>query len=128
LGAIQIERRALTGFTSFDPPARPGSQNQIPLPIEHRLKIFHVQQGFPLNMASSNFDEPIENIQKSLQSVSRDILHDEKARKKLLGITMQSMTMLETPLETIWRMIMSVRSVPMPSDALDEALLMLSPP
>ena len=79
-------------------------------------------------MASSNFDEPIENIQKSLQSVSRDILHDEKARKKLLGITMQAMTMLETPLETIWRMIMSVRSVPMPSDALDEALLMLSPP
>jgi len=79
-------------------------------------------------MASSNFDEPIENIQKSLQSVSRDILHDEKARKKLLGITMQAMTMLETPLETIWRTIMSVRSVPMPSDALDEALLMLSPP
>ncbi len=79
-------------------------------------------------MASPNFDESIENIQKSLQSVSRDILHDEKARKKLLGITMQAMTMLETPLETIWRMIMSVRSVPMPSDALDEALLMLSPP
>ncbi len=79
-------------------------------------------------MASSNFDEPIENIQKSLQSVSREILDDEKARKKLLGITMQAMTMLETPLETIWRMIMSVRSVPMISDALDEALLMLSPP
>ncbi len=79
-------------------------------------------------MASSNFDEPIENIQKSLQSVSREVLDDEKARKKLLGITMQAMTMLETPLETIWRMIMSVRSVPMISDALDEALLMLSPP
>ncbi len=79
-------------------------------------------------MASPNLHEQIDNLGESLQTVSRDVLHDENARKKLLGITMQAMTMLETPLETIWRMIMSVRSAPIPTDERSEALLMLSHP
>ena len=76
-------------------------------------------------MASSKFDEQIDSLQESIQTVSRDVLSNEAARKKLLGVTMQAMNMLETPLETIWRIIMSVRLAPIPLIQPNWALLIL---
>ena len=56
----------------------------------------------------SDMNSKIDAPEKDLKSVSQEALKDEEARKKLLGVVMQAMATVEAPIETIWRMIMSV--------------------
>lgn len=59
-------------------------------------------------MATSSIDEKIDVLAKDLQSLVSDVSKDESARKKLLGVVLQGLATVEAPIETIWRMIMSV--------------------
>ena len=51
----------------------------------------------------------IDTLARDLQSLSAESAQDDAARKKLLGLTMKATAELEAPIETVWRMIMSVR-------------------
>ena len=57
---------------------------------------------------SSDLNSQIESIAKDFQSLSAKVRGDEAARKKLLGVATQAMTTVETPGETIWKMMFSV--------------------
>ena len=50
----------------------------------------------------------IDSLEKELQLLSRDVAEDEAARQKLLAATQQATAMLETPPETIWRLLLQV--------------------
>lgn len=49
----------------------------------------------------------IASLTKEIHSISGEV-QDEATRKQLLGVIMEAMSKVETPMETIWRMIMSV--------------------
>lgn len=51
----------------------------------------------------------IDTLARDLQSLSAESAQDDAGRKKLLGLTMKATAELEAPIETVWRMIMSVR-------------------
>ena len=51
----------------------------------------------------------IDTLAKDLQSLSAEAAQDDAARKKLAGLTMKATAELQAPIETVWRMIMSVR-------------------
>jgi hypothetical protein len=51
----------------------------------------------------------INALSKDIESLSKDVQNDESSRKALLGTLMQGMAKVELPLETVWKMIMSVR-------------------
>ena len=53
----------------------------------------------------------IDGLQQDLQSISQEALKDEDSRKQLLKVVMQGMATLDSPLETIWRLIMTVREI-----------------
>lgn len=57
-------------------------------------------------MASIN--EKIDRLQHEFRALSEEALKDDEARKKLLGVALEGMGTLETPVETIWRLIMTV--------------------
>ena len=50
----------------------------------------------------------IEELENSLKVLSKDVSGDENARKKLLAIVREQTTVLESPAEVIWRMMMEV--------------------
>ena len=52
-----------------------------------------------------------ESLEKELQLLSRDVAKDEQARQKLLAATQQATAMLETPPETIWRLLLQVSAL-----------------
>lgn len=56
-----------------------------------------------------NLHQRIDSLARDLQSLSAESAQDDAARKKLLGLTMKATAELEAPIETVWRMIMSVR-------------------
>lgn len=63
-----------------------------------------------LNMSSTEeLHQKIDTLAKDLQSVSAAVAQNDAGRKKLLGLLMKVTAELEAPIETIWRMIMSVR-------------------
>jgi uncharacterized protein involved in exopolysaccharide biosynthesis len=51
----------------------------------------------------------IAEIEKFLSTLSKQVLGDEDADKKLLAVLQQQIGVLESPREVIWRMIMEVR-------------------
>ena len=53
----------------------------------------------------------IDSLEKELQVLSRDVAEDEQARQKLLAATQQATAMLETPPETIWRLLLQVSAL-----------------
>ena len=53
----------------------------------------------------------IDGLQQDLQSIFQEALKDEDSRKQLLKVVMQGMATLDSPLETIWRLIMTVREI-----------------
>lgn len=57
-------------------------------------------------MDSSDINASVEAISTKIKHLSSEI-RDEETRKKLLGILMQATAELESPVETIWKMIMS---------------------
>jgi len=61
-------------------------------------------------MSSSTQELPsrIDAIAKSLTALSGEVLEDEVARKKLLATLHQAESLVESPIEVIWRMIMEV--------------------
>jgi len=58
---------------------------------------------------SVNIIDEIREIEKSLSDVSKQVLQDEEARKRLLGVLEAQVAALESPLEVVWRMMMEVR-------------------
>jgi len=61
-------------------------------------------------MSSSAQELPsrINAIAKSLTELSKEVSQDEVARKKLLATLRQAESLVESPIEVIWRMIMEV--------------------
>jgi hypothetical protein len=59
-------------------------------------------------MATSSMSSRIDELEKSLRSLSKDVAEDENARKKLLAVVREQNMALESPAEAIWRMIMEV--------------------
>lgn len=51
----------------------------------------------------------IDTLARELQSLTAESAQDDAGRKRLLGLTMKATAELEAPIETVWRMIMSVR-------------------
>ncbi len=62
----------------------------------------------PFNRRSS-FSDQISGIEFAIKSLSEDVVHEEKARKKLLTVCQGIVAALESPAEYLWRMIMQVR-------------------
>jgi hypothetical protein len=60
-------------------------------------------------MSSPTIDEKTDALTKDILSLAGEASHDEPSRKKLLGALLQGLAVVETPIETIWKMIMSVR-------------------
>ena len=58
-----------------------------------------------------NLQARIDSLEKELQLLSRDVAEDEQARQKLLAATQQATAMLETPPETIWRLLLQVSAL-----------------
>ena len=59
--------------------------------------------------SNDNLQRKIDSLARDLQSLSAESANDDAGRKKLLGLTMKATAELEAPVETVWRMIMSVR-------------------
>lgn len=55
-----------------------------------------------------SLDQRIDAVSSELQSLRRLVADDEGSRKKLLGIANKAVADYEAPIETIWKMIMSV--------------------
>ena len=53
----------------------------------------------------------IDALEKELQALSKDVAKDGQARQKLLTVTQQATAMLETPPETIWKLLFQVYSI-----------------
>ncbi|MCJ1416140.1 hypothetical protein MMC32_002475 [Xylographa parallela] len=51
--------------------------------------------------------EKIDALQNQILALSKEVAGDEENRTKLLGVAMMAVAVVETPLETIWRLIMS---------------------
>lgn len=58
---------------------------------------------------TNNLHRKIDSLARDLQSLCAESAQDDEGRKKLLGVTMKATAELEAPIETVWRMIMSVR-------------------
>jgi hypothetical protein len=56
----------------------------------------------------SSLDQRIDAVSNELQSIGRLVAEDENARKKVLGIATKAVADFEAPVETVWKMIMSV--------------------
>jgi hypothetical protein len=56
---------------------------------------------------SSSIEVRIARLAADLESLSEDVANDEVSRKQLMGVVMGAMAKIESPIETIWRMIMS---------------------
>ncbi|KAF2236206.1 S-adenosyl-L-methionine-dependent methyltransferase [Viridothelium virens] len=56
---------------------------------------------------ATSLDSKIDSLAAQIQSLTAEVQNDDAARKKLLGTTMAAMGQLETPLETVWKIIMS---------------------
>lgn len=77
-------------------------------------------------MASSDIDNRIASLSKDIEALSKDVAGDESSRKALLGAMMQGLGKVELPVETIWRMIMSVCDVYLRFRCFDEIVLVLN--
>jgi hypothetical protein len=59
-------------------------------------------------MSSSTVDQKTDALSKDILSLAAEASQNEESRKKLLGVLMQGLGAVETPMDTIWKMIMSV--------------------
>jgi len=60
-------------------------------------------------MNGTSLKSKISAFRTQFAELQQEALKNEDDRKELLDISMQAMATLESPLETIWRMIMTVR-------------------
>lgn len=54
-------------------------------------------------------DSKIDALAKDIDSLFAEVKDDEPKRKALLNVILGGMAKVESPIETIWRIIMSVR-------------------
>lgn len=59
--------------------------------------------------STNNLHQKIDSLARDLQSLSAESAQNEAGRKKLLELTMKATAELEAPIETVWRMILSIR-------------------
>jgi hypothetical protein len=59
------------------------------------------------NGSSSGIEARIAKLAADVDSLSKDIANDESSQKGLYGVVMGAMAKVESPMDTIWRMIMS---------------------
>ena len=57
-----------------------------------------------IRMASDKIDA----LKTQILALSKEVVGDEENRTKFLGVVMMAVAVVETPLETIWRLMMSV--------------------
>lgn len=50
----------------------------------------------------------IASLAEDIDTLNKDVAHDETSRKQLLEVIQGAMAKVESPMETLWRMIMSV--------------------
>ncbi|KAF8848056.1 sterigmatocystin 8-O-methyltransferase [Acephala macrosclerotiorum] len=55
---------------------------------------------------SHKVNDEITEVKSSLSNLSKVVLQDEEARKRLLGVLREQVAALESPLEVVWRMMM----------------------
>lgn len=58
-------------------------------------------------MASPEIDTRIGALAESIEKLVRDVQQDEGSRTKLLGAIEEAQRNLETPIDVIWKLIMS---------------------
>ena len=58
-------------------------------------------------MVNSEIDSRINALAQSIEDLAADV-QDEVSRKKLLGVVEQAQRKLESPMDLIWKLIMSV--------------------
>ena len=56
---------------------------------------------------ASSLDSRIDTLASQLQALTAEVQNDDVARKRLLGTTLAATGQLETPLEAVWKIIMS---------------------
>ncbi len=56
-----------------------------------------------------DLNSKIDRLQRELRALSQEVQKDEDARKQLMAVVMEGMATVEAPLETLWRMIMTVK-------------------
>ena len=61
-----------------------------------------------ISSTDKGLHQRIDALGKELQALIAESAKDDAGRKKLLGLTVKATTELEAPIETVWRMIMSV--------------------
>jgi hypothetical protein len=81
------------------------------LAFSHSLSPLKVFVGNKHKMASTPLSARIDELEKTLRSLSKQVAGDENARKKLLGVVREQTIVLESPVEVSWRMIMEVCAV-----------------
>ena len=59
--------------------------------------------------STNNLHQKIDSLAWDLQALFAESAQDDAGRKKLLELTMKTTAELEAPIETVWRMIVSVR-------------------
>ena len=57
---------------------------------------------------ASTVEKRIDTLSKEIDTLAKECQNKEDARKKLLGAIIQGMAKVESPVETIWRILMSV--------------------
>ena len=65
----------------------------------------------------------INALENELQVLSKEVAKDEQARQKLLVVTQQATAMLETPPETIWKLLFQVTSLSNAEGNVDRKIL-----
>lgn len=55
-----------------------------------------------------SIESRIASLAQDIDTLSKDVAQDEPSRKSLLGAIQGAMAKVESPVETIWRIIMSV--------------------
>ena len=68
----------------------------------------------------------IDALEKELQVLSEYVAKDEQARQKLLVVTQQATAMLETPAETIWKLLFQVNLLSDTEENSKRMILMIS--
>ena len=78
------------------------------------------------NQENMNVQARIDALGKEFQALSEDVVKDEHARQKLLGVTQQAAAVLETGPETIWRLLLQVNPLSDIGDNIGYETLMIS--
>lgn len=65
-------------------------------------------------MSTTALDQKIDNLSYDLQVLCVESVQNETSRKKLMDVVMRANAQLEAPVETVWRMIMSVSQLSAP--------------